>query len=290
MNSAVERAAKFIWEHYSEPLSLADIARSASLSRFHLCRIFRAATRVSPCRFLSAVRIYQAKQMLLATSVNITDISFAVGYNSVGSFTNYFTTSVGVSPRVFRRMARDGGFGFPGPAAGAPSARGAVCGTISLPDGYATARVYLGIFASAVVQQQPSAAVVVDIPDGRRPPPYHLPYVPRGKWFIHAVGVADSTDPQPWTRRTALVGTHSPVSVTGGTVAHATMSLRPRRMTDPPVLLALPDLEAWMAGSRSSGGSSEARPISSRPDVLAAMESRPRRRLSGTPNSANGRA
>ena len=78
--------------------------------------------------------------------------------------------------------------------------------------------------------------------------------------------------------------TLAPLLVTGGT-ALAAISLRPRRMTDPPVLLALPDLEAWMAGSASSEG----RPVSTRPDVIAAMESRPRRRLSGTPSSANGR-
>jgi AraC family transcriptional regulator len=282
MNSAVERAVTFIWEHYSEPLSLADIGRSALLSRFHMCRVFRAATRISPCQFLSAVRIFQAKHMLLTTSVSITDIAFAVGYNSVGSFTNYFTASVGVSPRVFRRIALDGGFGFPFPVAGAAPAHGAVCGTVALPRGYAGGRVYVGAFTTPVVQHAPAAAVLVDVPDDGRPSPYQLPYVPRGRWFVHAVGVADSTDPEPWTRRTALAGAHHPVPVTGGGAARAAISLRPRRMTDPPVLLALPDLEAWMAES-------EGWPASTRPDVIAALESRPRRRLSETPNSANGR-
>lgn len=277
MNSAVERAVTLIWEHYSERLSLADMADSAQLSRFHLCRVFRAATRVSPCRFLSAVRIFQAKRMLVTSSANITDIAFAVGYNSVGSFTNYFTASVGVSPRLFRRMALAGGFGFPFPATRARSAHGAVYGTIALPGGYAGARVYVGAFTTPVVQHAPAAAVLVDLPAGGRSSLYHLPPVPRGKWFIHAVGVADSTDPEPWTRRTALVGVHHPVSVTGG-AARAAISLRPRRMTDPPVLLALPDLEAWMAGSSAT-----------RPDVIAALESRPRRTLSATPASAHGR-
>lgn len=285
MNSAVERAVKFIWEHYSEPLSLADIAHSALLSRFHLCRIFRADTKITPCRFLSAVRIYQAKHMLLATTSNITDIAFAVGYNSVGSFTNYFTSSVGVSPSLFRRIARSGGFGFPGAVGDSSSTRGTVYGTLSLPSGYACARIYVGAFSSAIVQSQPAAAVIVDIADGSQPAPYRLPDVPRGKWFVHAVGAADSTDPEPWTSRTALVGVHSPVAVTGGSAARATVSLRTRRMTDPPILLALPDLEAWMASSASF----EDRPITTRPSLIAATESRSRRGLSGTPNSANGR-
>ena len=282
MNSAVDRAVTFIWEHYSEPLTLADIARSALLSRFHLCRVFRAVTRVSPSRFLSAVRIFQAKHLLLTTSMNITDIAYEVGYNSVGSFTNYFTASVGVSPRLFRRIAREGGFGFPFPVTGASPAHGAVYGTIALPGGYSGARVYVGAFTTPVVQHAPAAAVLVDVPDDGRPSLYHLPCLPRGKWFVHAVGVADSTDPEPWTRRTALVGVHHPVQVTGGAAARAAISLRPRRMTDPPVLLALPDLEAWMTGSQDW-------PASTRPDVIAALESRLRRRFSATPNSAHGR-
>jgi len=254
MKSAVEHAAKCMWEHYSEPLSLADIAKSAMLSRFHFSRIFRATTSVSPCRFLSAVRIYQAKHMLVATPVSITDISFAVGYNSVGSFTSHFTRSVGVSPAQFRRIAQNGGFEFSCPGQDSSPAHGAVHGTISLPGVYAGARAYLGAFPTAVVQYRPAAAVVVDILADGRPSSYRLPNVPRGKWFIHAVGVADSTDPEPWTRRTALVGRHSLVSVTAGTVTRAAISLRPRRMTDPPVLLALPDLEARTARSVPSEG------------------------------------
>ena len=109
MDSAVERAIKCIWERYNEPLSLADLARSAILSRFHFSRIFKDATGVSPGRFLSAVRIYQAKRMLLNTPLKVTDVSFAVGYNSLGSFTNHFTDSVGISPGRFRRASRGRG-------------------------------------------------------------------------------------------------------------------------------------------------------------------------------------
>ncbi|MBO0806677.1 MAG: helix-turn-helix transcriptional regulator [Actinobacteria bacterium] len=279
----MERAAKCIWERYSEPLSLADIAKSAMLSRFYLSRIFRAVASVPPCRFLSAVRIYQAKHMLVATSVSITDISFSVGYSSVGSFTSHFTRSVGVSPTLFRRMARDGDFEFPCPGQDSSPAHGAVQGTISLPPGHADARVYLGAFTGAVVEHRPAAAVVVDIPAGGLPSPYRLPDVPPGKWFIHAVGVTGITDPGPWTRRTALVGGGGSVSVTAGTATRATIWLRPRRITDPPVLLALPDLETRTRRSAST----EDRLISpTHPDVIPAMEFRVRHGLSAT----NGRA
>jgi transcriptional regulator GlxA family with amidase domain len=97
-----------MWERYSEPLSLTDIARSAALSRFHFSRVFKEAMGVSPGQFLTAVRMHHAKHMLLATSMNVVDIAVAVGYSSLGSFTNRFTDSVGVTPGQFRRAAPPG--------------------------------------------------------------------------------------------------------------------------------------------------------------------------------------
>ncbi len=242
MDSAVERAIKYIWERYSEPLTLSDIARSAILSRFHFCRIFREATGVTPGRFLSAIRIYQAKRMLVTTSVNITDISFAVGYNSLGSFTNHFTDSVGVSPGRFRRMSQNGG--FEPPRQQTPSAlRGTVTGTISLPPGYALARTYVGAFDTPIVQRRPLCAAVVDLDASGELSSYRLNGIPEGTWFVHAVAEADSIDPEPWTRRSLLVGTHSPVTVIPGTSTLTSMRLRPRCPADLPILLALPSLE-----------------------------------------------
>jgi AraC family transcriptional regulator len=242
MNSAVERAITCIWQRYGEPLSLADIAESAILSRFHFSRLFKDATGVPPGRFLSAVRIYQAKRMLATTSVNVTDISFAVGFNSLGSFTNHFTDSVGISPSRFRRLAQNGGFELKGMPIDATCPGGTVTGAVSLPDGYATGRAYLGTFSSPIVQRRPVSAAIADISASAGPCAYRLDNVPEGDWFIHAVAVADTTDPEPWTRRTLLVG-NGHAKVRSGITARAEISLRPRRLTDLPILLALPDLE-----------------------------------------------
>jgi AraC-like DNA-binding protein len=242
MNSAVERAIKFIWESYSEPMSLSDIAQTAILSRFHFSRMFRDATGVSPGRYLSAVRIHEAKRLLLTTPMNITDISYLVGYNSLGSFTNHFTDSVGVSPGRFRQMSANGGFGLPAPRDGLASSHGSVADLIATPDGYLDVRIYLGAFDTPIVQRQPASAVIVGATPGEACP-YLLPCVPDGTWFIHAVGVADSADPEPWTRRTVLVGTSGAVQVSSGEVTRARITMRPRRPGDLPILLALPDLE-----------------------------------------------
>lgn len=58
------------------------------------------------------------------------------------------------------------------------------------------------------------------------------------------VAVADTADPEPWARRTLLVGGHrSTVTLTESADAKISIALRVRRATDLPILLALPDLE-----------------------------------------------
>lgn len=241
MDRAVERAIRYMWERHSEPLSLAQIACSAQLSRFYFARQFRITTGITPGRFLAAIRIHQAKQLLLDTSLSINDISCAVGYNSLGSFSNYFTCSVGISPGQFRRLSRSGALTMPMPWSGTQVPTGSVAGTISLPGGYGTARVFVGAFPTAIVQQQPAAAVIVDVPTGR-PCCYRLRDIPAGMWSLHAVALADGLGRDATVDRSWLIGRHDGVEIAAGSVTSAALRLRRGLITDPPVLLALPDL------------------------------------------------
>lgn len=243
MDSAVERAIEYIRERYGKPLTLTEMADSARLSRFYFTRLFKEETGVTPGRFLAAVRIHHAKRLIVSTSMSITEISFAVGYNSLGSFTNSFTASVGVSPSRFRQLSRDGGDDLPGPEPASPSGSGMVAGTISLPEGHGNARVYLGAFRTTIVQHPSAASTVVDVPSGR-PSCYSLDNVPEGNWHLLAVAVADGVGADAPSRRTSLVGGHgsATVAVTADSVTSAAVRLRPGRAADPPVLLALPEL------------------------------------------------
>jgi AraC family transcriptional regulator len=241
MDSAVDRAVNCIWQRYRDPLSLADMARSAMLSRFHFARVFKQQTGVSPGQFLAAVRIYQAKRMLIISSMSVAGVSCAVGYGSLGSFTTHFTDSVGISPGRFRRAGQQAALAGVGLPSDSPP-EGAVTGTIRLPEGYARARVYIGMFDTPIVQRRPQAAAWLDM-TSQRTYEYWLPKVPEGKWFLHALAVADTDEPEPWTRRHLLVGGGGQVrSALGG------IALRPRCPTDLPVLLALPELEAEWEG------------------------------------------
>jgi AraC-like DNA-binding protein len=243
MDTAVERAVECIRERYGEPLALARIAESALLSRFHLTRLFKEETGLTPGRFLAAIRIHEAKRLIEETSMSITEVSRAVGYSSLSSFTNSFTAGVGVSPGRFRRLARDEGDGLPVTEPGPALGRGTVGGTVSLPAGHGNARVFLGAFATPVVQHPCVASAVFDVPSSR-PSCYTLENVPEGSWHLLAVAVADSLGPDRTARRAPLVGGRGvlPVTVTADGVTSAAVRLRPSRPTDPPVVLALPEL------------------------------------------------
>ena len=242
MNSAVDRAVNCIWERYSDPLSLTDMARSAMLGRFQFARVFEKQTGVSPGQFLAAVRIYRAKRMLLASSMSVAGVSSAVGYSSLSSFTSHFTDSVGISPGQFRHSPHPDRAIACGTQPDSPVPEDAAMGTVQLPEGYAVARVYVGIFDTQILQRRPQSATTLDV-TSRRARPYWLPGLPEGRWFLHAVAVADTDEPEPWTQRHLLVGGGGRVKESLGAI-----TLRPRTLADLPTLLALPDLEAELEG------------------------------------------
>lgn len=240
-NSGIEEAVQCIWDHYSESLSLTEMAESARLSRFYFTRLFRTVTGITPGRFLAAVRIHHAKRLLLSTHLSVADVSCMVGYSSLGSFTSCFTANVGISPGRFRRLS-GGGAPSLSDSGGAPRTKlGAIAGTVSLPDGHGNARVFVGAFKTPIVQHPAAASRIVDVP-ATRPTCYYLPDVPNGTWFVHAVAMARETIAGPEAGFTPLVGGLGPTTVDARSVTSVPIRLRHRLPTDPPVLLALPDL------------------------------------------------
>jgi AraC-like DNA-binding protein len=100
----VERALTFMRQNVNEPIVLHDLADAAYLSPFHLTRLFRVATGASPGAFLAALKLADAKRLLLTTDMPVAEVCFAVGYRALGTFTSRFTRLVGVPPRQLRRL------------------------------------------------------------------------------------------------------------------------------------------------------------------------------------------
>jgi AraC-like DNA-binding protein len=96
------RAKDLADARYFEPLSVADMARAAGLSRAHFSAEFRRAFGESPHRYLATRRLERAASLLRTTDRSVADICFSVGLASVGSFTTSFTRTYGLSPTAYR--------------------------------------------------------------------------------------------------------------------------------------------------------------------------------------------
>ena len=96
------RAKDLADARYFEPLTVADLAREAGLSRAHFSREFTRTFGESPHQYLLTRRLERAAALLRNTDRTVTDICFAVGLNSLGSFTASFSRVFGTSPLAYR--------------------------------------------------------------------------------------------------------------------------------------------------------------------------------------------
>jgi AraC-like DNA-binding protein len=97
------RAKDLADARYSQPLTVADLARAAGLSEAHFSREFRRAFGEPPHAYLLTRRLERAAALLRMTDHSIAEICFSVGLQSVGSFTTTFTRTFGCSPSAYRR-------------------------------------------------------------------------------------------------------------------------------------------------------------------------------------------
>jgi AraC-like DNA-binding protein len=88
---------------YAQPLDVEALARGVHLSAGHLSREFRRAYGESPYSYLMTRRIERAMTLLRRGDLSVTEVCFAVGCSSLGTFSTRFTELVGVPPSVYRR-------------------------------------------------------------------------------------------------------------------------------------------------------------------------------------------
>ena len=213
------------------------------MSKFHFLRTFRDITGVTPGRFLSAVRLHEAKRLLLGTGMDVAGVSVQVGYGSLGTFTRRFTECVGMPPTQYRRLARGESVAMPSglvPKHANPQA-GTIAGTVHTAGTITSSAAFLGAFRGRIPQGHPVACV--SVPENG---PWRMTAVPTGSWYLLAVAV-DQT-PRDGGRAIGdlplLVGTAGPVRVIPGVHAHVDVTIRPLDWIHPPMLVALPGVEA----------------------------------------------
>ena len=98
---------------YAQPLDVEALARDVHMSAGHLSRQFRLAYGESPYSYLMTRRIERAMALLRRGDLSVTDICFAVGCSSLGTFSTRFTELVGMPPSVYRNEAANATAGMP---------------------------------------------------------------------------------------------------------------------------------------------------------------------------------
>ncbi|WP_039824553.1 helix-turn-helix transcriptional regulator [Nocardia testacea] len=98
---------------YAQPLDVEALARGVNMSAGHLSRQFRLAYGESPYGYLMTRRIERAMALLRRGDLTVTEVCFAVGCSSLGTFSTRFTELVGMPPSAYRRQQADATAGIP---------------------------------------------------------------------------------------------------------------------------------------------------------------------------------
>jgi AraC family transcriptional regulator len=97
------RVKEYIAAHLEGDLTIAQLAKVASLSQFHFARAFKAAVGQSPHQYVSARRIECAKEQLVQGDRSLLDIAIALSFSSQANFTRAFRIGTGMTPGQYRR-------------------------------------------------------------------------------------------------------------------------------------------------------------------------------------------
>ena len=103
---AIQRARDFLEYHYSQPITLEELAQQAHLSSFHFLRVFRELVGLPPHAYLTQVRVLRAKQ-LLAVGNPIAQVAQDVGFVDQSHLNKHFKRIVGVTPKLYADASAD---------------------------------------------------------------------------------------------------------------------------------------------------------------------------------------
>jgi AraC-like DNA-binding protein len=100
----LERAKEYMADHFTEDISLLQIATHCYVSPFHFSRLFKTFTSVSPHQYLLTLRLKNAELLLRNTTQPMADVAFTSGFNSVEHFTAAFKQKYNCPPATYRQQ------------------------------------------------------------------------------------------------------------------------------------------------------------------------------------------
>lgn len=109
----LRRVRDRIDREYAKPLDVASLARGVHVSAGYLARGFKRAYGESPYQYLMTRRIERAMALFRRGDLSVTEVCFAVGFSSLGTFSTRFKELVGTAPSAYRRNPAGTGAGVP---------------------------------------------------------------------------------------------------------------------------------------------------------------------------------
>lgn len=238
----VEAVVVAMHERLQDPWTLEEIARLVHLSPYHFDRTFARVTGVPPFKFLAALRMAEAKRLLLTTALSVTDVCLEVGYRSLGTFTTHFTEMVGISPRAFRRLGElFDGVSFEAltrAACSLPAERSSLRLPLEIRDeSGSTGPLFVGAFGTRLPRGMPLACRLLPAPGT-----WQLP-VPRSaacRIFVATLARADTPLDYLLPAPDNLLVARADVAVIENDMSPVRLELRACSTVDPPIVVAFP--------------------------------------------------
>lgn len=259
LQPAVLEAISAMHARYFDAITLEALAAEVFVSPFHFSRIFAKATGVTPGRYLTAVRLFEAKRLLLTTSLTVSDVVCSVGYSSVGTFTTRFTKAVGMTPTQYREpevgemlVALSPSYQRLPPARlvcaasryaeSSRSSRGVIHGRVEFPAGAGPANVLVGVFADTVPQSGPVAFTGLMNTMSAN---IEIRGVPDGNWVLIALAEHPFAAP---SARFSIATVRRPVAIRSGRPVYVPLMMRPPLPIDAPIAITLASRRAPLGG------------------------------------------
>lgn len=102
----IEKTCLFMEQHYAEHISLSGLAEYSGLSKSTLLRSFIKSKGITPYRYLQAIRINKAKE-LLEKDISPLETAMLAGFSDQSHFSKFFNMFIGLSPATYRNIFRE---------------------------------------------------------------------------------------------------------------------------------------------------------------------------------------
>ena len=107
--SKIAPVLEYIDSHYSEVITLSDLAELLNVNESYLCRMFKKSVNTSVVQYLNFVRVCKAEKMLLSTDKGISEIALETGFSSVSYFNRIFKKHKFITPSMYKKIKYEPG-------------------------------------------------------------------------------------------------------------------------------------------------------------------------------------